>query len=86
MELTRGKYRHFKGNIYEVTGVGRHSETEEWFVIYKNPSGETWIRPYDMFVELVEHEGQTVQRFTLINERRSAPEYPQATPSALRVK
>ena len=29
-----GRYRHFKGNEYEVLGMARHSETEEEMVVY----------------------------------------------------
>ena len=67
-EVKLGKYRHFKGNEYEVTGFAKHSETGEKLVIYKALYGdnETWARPYDMFLEIVEHEGKKVQRFTQI--------------------
>lgn len=30
-----GRYRHFKGNEYEVLGMARHSETEEEMVVYR---------------------------------------------------
>ena len=30
-----GRYRHFKGNEYQVLGVARHSETEEEMVVYR---------------------------------------------------
>jgi hypothetical protein len=33
LEITNGIYRHFKGGVYEVIGVGRHSETEEQVVV-----------------------------------------------------
>lgn len=63
-----GTYRHFKGGIYEVIGAGRHSETEEWLVVYKNHAGDIWVRPYDMFFSFVIHDNAQVQRFTLISE------------------
>lgn len=62
-EIEPGTYRHFKGGIYEVLGVARHSETEEQLVVYQNDSNQFWVRPYAMFVESVEHEGQVVKRF-----------------------
>ena len=60
MELKKGKYKHYKGSMYEVLDVARHSETEEWMVVYKTLYGDfsTWVRPYEMFVEKVEVEGK----------------------------
>lgn len=64
--IVQGTYRHFKGKIYEVLGLARHSETEEWLVLYKDASGQSWVRPYTMFFETVEHNGKIVQRFEKI--------------------
>lgn len=67
-EITLGKYRHFKGNVYDVIGFAKHSETGERLVIYKsveNPD-EVWARPYNMFAETIGSDGQTVKRFTKI--------------------
>ena len=52
------KYKHFKGNIYEVIGVGIHSEDNSEYVIYKTTSGEEkiYIRPKDMFCSEVDHK------------------------------
>ena len=33
--IQTGRYRHFKGNAYEVIGIARHSETEEPMVVYR---------------------------------------------------
>ena len=52
-EITLGIYRHKKGNLYLVIGIGKHTETGDKFVIYhsvENPN-DIWIRPFDMFVE-----------------------------------
>ncbi len=61
-----GIYEHYKGNRYEVVGVGLDSETEQPVVIYK-PLYETnfayWVRPYEMFVGRVEKDGQSIPRF-----------------------
>ena len=52
-DVKLGKYRHFKGNEYEVVGVAHHSESLEDFVVYRAlyGDGETWVRPLDMFFE-----------------------------------
>ncbi len=63
--LPRGKYRHYKGNDYEVIDLARHSETKEWIVLYRPLYGERglWVRPYDMFIESVEIDGKRCPRF-----------------------
>ena len=60
-----GRYRHYKGHDYEVIGVAMHSETEQEFVVYRALYGEggLWIRPADMFSEMVQVEGRWVPRF-----------------------
>ena len=66
--LKSGIYKHYKGNLYEVFYVAQHSETEEWMVVYKALYGEQgiWVRPYSMFVEKLEFEGQEVERFAYV--------------------
>ena len=65
-----GRYRHFKGNEYEVLGVARHSETEEELVVYRPLYGEggLWVRPVSMWNELVTRDGKTQPRFVYIGE------------------
>lgn len=66
--ITLGRYRHFKGNEYEVIGLARHSETEEELVVYRALYGDggLWVRPAKMWLEPVERDGKTCQRFTPI--------------------
>jgi len=68
MSLEIGRYRHYKGNEYEVIGVAKHSENETELVVYRPLYGERglWVRPLDMFLENVEINGVTVRRFTFI--------------------
>lgn len=68
--LKLGKYRHYKGNNYEVIGVARHSETKEELVVYRALYGEfdLWVRPLKMFLENVEVGGKTMSRFEYIGE------------------
>jgi hypothetical protein len=60
-----GRYRHYKGNDYEVIAIARHSETEEELVVYRKlySDGSLWVRPLGMFMEDVVVNGQTVPRF-----------------------
>mgnify|MGYP003508760086 FL=1 len=65
-----GRYRHYKGNDYEVLGVARHSETEEEYVVYRQlyGAGGLWIRPLGMFLESVTVGEGIVPRFRLLEE------------------
>lgn len=50
-----GIYKHFKGKLVVVTGLAKHSETEEKLVIYKHVgSDELWVRPYELFISKVD--------------------------------
>ena len=63
----KGKYRHYKGGLYEVIDTAIHSETEEEMVIYKNiDKPQLWVRPMKMFMEYVEHEGERIPRFAYL--------------------
>ncbi len=72
--IKQGIYRHYKGKLYKIIGVGRHSETLEEVVIYQALyDGEfgkkaIWVRPLKMFMEDVEIEGKKVPRFELVKE------------------
>lgn len=70
MEIKKGKYRHFKGNMYEVVGVAKHSETLEEMVVYRAlyGEGELWVRPASMWDETVERDGRTFKRFEYAGE------------------
>ena len=69
-EIRPGRYRHFKGNEYEVIGLARHSETQEELVVYRALYGDfgLWVRPVSMWNEAVERDGKTFRRFTYIGE------------------
>ena len=70
MVIEPGRYRHYKGNDYEVIGVARHSETEEELVVYRPLYGEhgLWVRPLAMFAETVERDGAVVPRFSRVGD------------------
>lgn len=67
-----GLYKHYKGNIYEVIGVAKHSETLEELVVYKatyQKEGENlWVRPKTMFEETIVVDGVEVKRFEKVND------------------
>jgi hypothetical protein len=65
-----GRYRHYKGNFYEVVDIARHSETEEEMVVYRTLYGDhsLWVRPLGMFIEDVPVNGRLVPRFEWIGE------------------
>lgn len=73
-----GRYRHHKGNLYEVVGVVRHSETLEPLVLYR-PLGDDkgkdtglWVRPHAMFFESLNVDGQWQRRFTPVDDAGAA--------------
>ena len=68
--VTPGIYKHYKGRLYKVIGVARHTETLEEFVVYhalyedkKFGKNAMWVRPKKMFLEHVEVNGKKVPRF-----------------------
>jgi hypothetical protein len=65
--LPAGLYRHYKGGLYEVMEVARHSETLEPMVVYRALYGAhgLWVRPAGMFIETVTVDGQQQPRFAL---------------------
>jgi hypothetical protein len=69
-DVRPGRYRHYKGNDYEVLGVARHSETQEELVVYRALYGERglWVRPKAMFVETVSVQGKTLPRFAFVGD------------------
>ena len=70
-EIKIGRYRHFKGNEYEVLYLAKHSETQEKMVVYRALYGEhgIWVRPASMWNETVERDGKTHVRFSYIGKK-----------------
>ena len=70
MEIKPGQYRHFKGNLYEVLGVARHSETMEEMVVYRALYGEhgLWVRPARMWSETIDRDGYHGPRFQYVGK------------------
>jgi hypothetical protein len=64
--VERGVYRHYKGGLYEVLGIAKHTETEEPLVIYY-PLGrhsKLWARPESMWNDYI--VSADVRRFTKV--------------------
>lgn len=74
MDIKLGRYRHFKGNEYEVIAIAKNSETLEEMVVYKALYGEKeyWVRPASMWNETVERNGKAFKRFEFIGEKENA--------------
>ena len=70
MNIETGKYRHFKGNEYEVLYIAKHSETMEDMVVYRALYGEkgVWVRPAAMWDETITRNGRTFKRFEKIED------------------
>jgi cyclomaltodextrinase / maltogenic alpha-amylase / neopullulanase len=73
MTIKPGRYRHFKGNEYEVVGIAKDSETMEEVVVYRALYGEhgLWVRSARMFAEIVERDGKVMPRFEYLGEERT---------------
>ena len=63
-----GVYCHYKGNLYQVLYLAKHSETLEDMVVYQALYGERgiWVRPASIWKETVDYQGKQVKRFTYI--------------------
>jgi hypothetical protein len=63
--IPKGRYRHCKGNEYEVIENAKHSETLEPMVVYRALYGEhgVWVRPAEMWNEIIEKDGRKIRRF-----------------------
>ena len=70
MELKPGRYRHFKGNEYQLLYLATHSETMEPMVVYRALYGEggLWVRPATMWTEIVDKENYHGPRFVYVEE------------------
>ena len=69
-------FRHFKGNVYKVLHVAKHSETLEDMVVYQAMYGEKgiWVRPKAMFDEVIERDGKLIRRFAEITDDEAEAE------------
>lgn len=74
--MRQGIYQHYRGNLYQVMGLSRHSETLEEMVVYQALYDDygLWVRPRALFEETILHEGQQCPRFRyLYSTTEAAP-------------
>jgi hypothetical protein len=71
-----GIYRHYKGKLYHVHHVVRHSETLEEMVLYEtlyeNDLGKWWVRPKEMFLEKIVINGESISRFEYVGDEKGS--------------
>ncbi len=69
-KLRLGMHEHYKGGLYEVLGIAKHSETLGKLVVYRALYGDNdlWVRPMEMFLVTVEVNGKKVSRFRFVGE------------------
>ncbi|OGI76368.1 hypothetical protein A3C57_01150 [Candidatus Nomurabacteria bacterium RIFCSPHIGHO2_02_FULL_33_12] len=74
MEIKPGQiYKHFKGDTYKILSLAKHTETEEWMIIYERQTDivhtgwRVWARPENMFFEYIEKDGYNGPRFEYIS-------------------
>ena len=70
-----GKYKHYKGNLYEVIAIARDSEDPQKEVVvykalYDSPEfgkNQIWVRAKEDFLEKITEDGQAIDRFEIID-------------------
>ena len=69
VNIKKGKYKHYKGGLYEVIDLVRHSEDESLLVLYRPLYGEglLWVRPHDMFLGKVQTQNGERERFAYVS-------------------
>ncbi len=58
------RFRHYKGGLYELVCEATLESDLTPMIVYRAADGSVWIRPKDVFFQLIEVDGKTVQRFT----------------------
>ena len=63
-------YRHYKGKLYKVIAIGKHTESLDDLVVYESlyDNHQIWCRPISMWEEEIEVNGKRIRRFELIED------------------
>ena len=76
-----GNYKHYKGNMYKVIGLAKHTESEEKLVLYYSLGGSPdlveeygkipyFVRPYKMFNEKIIYNDRETERFCYVGTEK----------------
>lgn len=65
-DLPPVRYRHYKGGIYELVCEATLEADLTPVIVYRAHNGSLWVRPREVFFEILEVEGRQVPRFALI--------------------
>ena len=71
-----GRWKHFKGNTYEVIANGFDSEDGQPIVVYRDMDGErkVWTRKESEWQEIVTKDGASLHRFTYLEKEEEIKE------------
>ncbi len=61
------KYRHYKGGLYQLVCVATLESDLSEMIVYTAADGSFWTRPASVFFEIIDVDGQQVQRFVPID-------------------
>ncbi|NEX61087.1 DUF1653 domain-containing protein [Noviherbaspirillum galbum] len=65
------KFRHYKGGIYELVCEATMESDHTPLIVYKAANGTIWCRPRSVFFEIIEVDGQRVQRFAPLQDEET---------------
>ena len=62
------RFRHYKGGLYDFVCEATLESDLSPMIVYRAADGSIWTRPKDVFFQLIEVDGITVQRFVAIDQ------------------
>ena len=67
-------YKHFKGDLYKIITLAKHTESEMMLVVYERQTDSVhngwkiWARPESMFLEMIEKDDYKGPRFEYVRD------------------